>query len=118
MTDEFFDPYERFDLPEQTPWRKPRKTPRHVPLEDLTSDSAPENRLQTTYKPSRFEAGWLFSSLGSFYEQNLITDVLSHVKGGKEASVYCCKPGLNVDQELLAVKVYRPRQFRNLRNDA
>src|SRR5205085_1795840 len=36
---------------------------------------------------------------------------------GKEASVYCCKAHPATGVELLAAKVYRPRQFRNLRND-
>src|SRR5205085_12669452 len=39
------------------------------------------------------------------------------VKGGKEASVYCCRPAADIGLPLLAAKVYRPRQFRALRND-
>jgi len=46
-----------------------------------------------------------------------ISDVLKRVKGGKEASVYLCKPGVEVDAPLLAAKVYRPRSLRNLKND-
>lgn len=71
-----------------------------------------------TYKASRHEAGWLLDSLGAFYEQKWISDVLRLIKGGKEASVYLCKPGVAVNAPLLAAKVYRPRQFRNLKNDA
>jgi RIO kinase 1 len=67
-----------------------------------------------TYRPSRHEQGWLLSSLRSFYDQGLISDVLARVKGGKEANVYLC---VGADR-LLAAKVYRPRMFRNLRNDA
>jgi RIO kinase 1 len=48
----------------------------------------------------------------------LISDVLGQVKGGKEASVYRCEGHPATGQALLAAKVYRPRQFRNLRNDA
>jgi RIO kinase 1 len=48
----------------------------------------------------------------------MIQDVLSHVKGGKEASVYCCEAHPITGEELIAAKVYRPRRFRNLRNDA
>ena len=44
-------------------------------------------------------------------------DVLKRVKGGKEASVYQCKPGVAVDAPLVAAKVYRPRSLRNLKND-
>ena len=73
--------------------------------------------FQTTYRPSRYEAGWLLSSLYSFYNEGLITDVLALVKGGKEASVYCCQAHPATGLDLLAAKVYRPRMFRNLRND-
>lgn len=78
-----------------------------------------EGGFETTYKPSRHEAGWLLDSLRPFYEQNLIRDILYVVKGGKEANVYCCEagPGAPASVELVAAKVYRPRQFRNLRND-
>jgi RIO kinase 1 len=44
--------------------------------------------------------------------------VLRLIKGGKEASVYLCRSGIAVDAPLLAAKVYRPRQFRALKNDA
>jgi RIO kinase 1 len=71
-----------------------------------------------TYQASRHEAGWLLDSLGAFYEQKWISDVLRLIKGGKEASVYLCRSGIAVDAPLLAAKVYRPRQFRNLKNDA
>lgn len=72
-----------------------------------------------TYRPSRFEQGWLLSSLSSFYDEGLITDVLSLVKGGKEAHVYVCRgaEAAGGQAPLLAAKVYRPRMFRNLRND-
>jgi len=70
-----------------------------------------------TYRPARFEDGWLQSSLRSFYEQELIVDVLAQVKGGKEANVYRCAANPRTGVEWLAVKVYRPRKFRNLSND-
>jgi RIO kinase 1 len=72
----------------------------------------------TTYTPARYEKGWLYDSVRSFYSLDLITDVLGQVKGGKEASVYRCEGHPATGQALLAAKVYRPRQFRNLRNDA
>lgn len=94
--------------------RKATKTePTTTPLLEQPSDET----IETTYKPSRFEASWLLSSLKSFYDQNFITDVLAHVKGGKEASVYCCQGQSAFGLNLVAAKVYRPRQFRNLRND-
>ncbi len=77
-----------------------------------------EGGFQPTYQPARFEAGWLLESLRLFYDQGLIVDVLAQVKGGKEASVYLCKANPATGLDLVAAKVYRPRQFRNLRNDA
>jgi len=77
-----------------------------------------EGGFHTTYQPSRYEEGWLLSSLRAFYDQGLITDVLALVKGGKEASVYRCAAHPATGMAFLAAKVYRPRMFRNLRNDA
>ncbi len=76
-----------------------------------------EAGFATTYVPARYEAEWLLSSLRGFYDQALIVDVLSQVKGGKEASVYRCAAHPSVGAPLVAAKVYRPRKFRNLRND-
>jgi RIO kinase 1 len=73
--------------------------------------------FQITYKPSKYESGWLMYSLQPFYDQELITDVQALVKGGKEASVYRCEASDFTDTEFLAAKIYRPRMFRQLRND-
>jgi RIO kinase 1 len=61
---------------------------------------------------------WVLSSLERFYEDDLIADVLSMVKSGKEATVYCCAGGSATEREYVAAKVYRPRMFRSLQNDA
>lgn len=61
---------------------------------------------------------WLLSSLEAFYEEDLIADVLHVVKSGKEATVYCCAAAPATGQDYLAAKVYRPRMFRGLKNDA
>ncbi|HKW20110.1 MAG TPA: RIO1 family regulatory kinase/ATPase [Ktedonobacterales bacterium] len=61
---------------------------------------------------------WILSSLETFYEDDLITDVLAMVKSGKEATVYCCAAHPSTGLEYVAAKVYRPRMFRSLRNDA
>jgi len=79
--------------------------------------SSQEIGFKTSYQPARFEAGWLLNSLIPFYDLDLIRDVLAIVKGGKEANVYRCAGGPAAGDPLVAVKVYRPRQFRNLRND-
>src|SRR5512147_1068037 len=70
-----------------------------------------------TYKAARFEEAWLLDSLVGIAEHQWIADVLSKVKGGKEASVYLCRFGPTVDAPLVAAKVYRPRSLRNLKND-
>lgn len=111
---------------------------------ELTDDVGDvELGFHPTYQPSRFEKGWLLSSLASFYDQAWLSDVLALVKGGKEANVYLCLGRTPVQQAfelagagrrqtlreaetvhaqsqepaLLAAKVYRPQMFRNLRND-
>jgi RIO kinase 1 len=66
----------------------------------------------------RRDGVWVLSSLTQFYEQELIVDVLREVKSGKEASVFCCAGGPASASELLAAKIYRPRMFRSLSNDA
>jgi RIO kinase 1 len=71
-----------------------------------------------TFLASQRDAPWILSSLTQFYEEDLITDVLHMVKSGKEASVYCCAAHPSTGMEYLAAKVYRPRMFRSLRNDA
>lgn len=72
---------------------------------------------QFSYQASRYEAQWINDSLGGFYEQHWFEDVLRLVKGGKEASVYLCKANPAYRERYIAAKVYRPRRFRNLKND-
>ncbi len=87
-------------------------------ITDITADTdSAESGFKTTYTPQLFEQGWLIDSLRPFYDRGLITDVLSRVQGGKEANVYRCTASPETGFELLAAKVYRPRMFRNLRND-
>jgi len=71
-----------------------------------------------SYKPSKHEGEWLLNYLEVFYNAQVITDILGKVKGGKEANVYCCAANPSTGLSLIAAKVYRPRMFRNLRNDA
>jgi RIO kinase 1 len=116
------DPYERYEelLDPVKVFRKARKPLLTTPgRADGEADPAAEwpSSLRMTYRPARHEAAWLLSSLGPFYDQQLIRDVLAAVRGGKEANVYRCEGGPAMDGGLVAAKVYRPRQFRNLRND-
>ncbi len=97
---------------------KPRKhAPDAAAVAKLAEPTGMEAGFTTTYVPARYEAIWLRESLHSFYAEELITDVQAMVKGGKEASVYRCAGNPTTGERLLAAKVYRPRQFRNLRND-
>lgn len=74
-----------------------------------------------TYKSAHHDHGeqqWIIDALGGFYDDGVIDDVLRVVKGGKEASVYCCAAHPSTGVDLIAAKIYRPRMFRNLKNDA
>ena len=101
--------------------RSPRfADPLDVPASSVnhhTSEVTLAGGRPMTYRPARYEAIWLEASLRSFFEQELITDVLAIVKGGKEANVYRCAAHARTGERFLAAKVYRPRQFRNLSND-
>ncbi|MEM6926523.1 MAG: RIO1 family regulatory kinase/ATPase [Myxococcota bacterium] len=70
-----------------------------------------------TYRPSAHEADWLNEALSDWLSDGTLTDVVFAVRGGKEASVYACRGGAP-DHGLVAAKVYRPRKFRELSNDA
>lgn len=68
--------------------------------------------------PKHHEREWLIESLAPFYRDNVITDVIRRVKGGKEANVYCCVAHPAAEVEYIAAKLYRPRILRTLKNDA
>jgi RIO kinase 1 len=97
---------------------KPKKAQSQIITELADETSGLEGGFNTSYQPSRYEEGWLLSSLRSFYDRGLISDILGVVKGGKEASVYRCQADSESGATMLAAKVYRPRKFRNLRNDS
>ena len=61
---------------------------------------------------------WIKDALGGFWKDRLFTDVLYRVKAGKEATVYCLRGGPAVNGRLIAAKIYRPRMFRTMKNDA
>ena len=131
-TDAYLDEYEIYEelfdpLRNDRQARRRRKPKaRHVPkkaqpevVAELADDMVGlEGGFNTTYTPSRYEEGWLLSSLRSFYDRGLINDVMALVKGGKEASVYRCQADPATGATVLAAKVYRPRQFRSLSNDS
>lgn len=83
----------------------------------LSQEALEQSGYNFTYLASRHESQWLLDSLNEIYDQKWFEDILKMVKGGKEASVYLCTAPANMQQRLLAAKVYRPRRFRNLKKD-
>ena len=78
-----------------------------------------ENQFNFSYGASKHEKAWIKDSLFDFYRQNWLDDILRLIKGGgKEASVYQCLANPAAPYEYIAAKVYRPRKFRQLRNDS
>jgi RIO kinase 1 len=97
--------------------------PRHrlnrpSPEIDLQDDTV--GSFDFSYHASRHERAWIVDSLGGFFEGQWLDDVLRLIQGGKEANVYQClaiATVIGLEQPYIAAKVYRPRQFRNLKND-
>lgn len=126
--DMIYDAYEndvRMRHTDRQDRRKRKAKPKHVPklsqeamLENMADLRGLEGGFNPTYEPTRHESTWLLGSVREFYDRRLITDIEASVKGGKEASVYRCAAHPDTGERWLAVKVYRPRMFRNLRNDA
>jgi RIO kinase 1 len=77
-----------------------------------------QQNFSPSFQPARHERVWLLNYMEGFYNAQIITDILGKIKGGKEANVYCCAAHPSTGLDLIAAKVYRPRMFRNLRNDA
>ena len=97
--------------------RSPHAVADEIARHSEEAQMTPGSDFNPTFSSSRHEREWIFSYLGPFYDLKLITDVLKKVKGGKEANVYCCAAHPDSGLDLIAAKVYRPRMFRNLRND-
>jgi RIO kinase 1 len=87
-------------------------------VKTVDNSKAVSDEFNPTYQGSRHERQWIIDALSGFYEDSQITDVVRQVKGGKEATVYCCLAHPSTQVRLVAAKVYRPRMFRQLRNDA
>ena len=117
---------EKFRLSNERVYRRKRKPKNQrqrfeeyrADIEGVAEDAGLENLWEITYTPARFEGGFLKDSLQPFYSQDQIVDVMAQVKGGKEASVYLCRAHPSMGVEWIAAKVYRPRQFRTMRNDS
>lgn len=83
---------------------------------DLIQDFVPTYAAKLD--PKHHERRWVIGSVTRFWQDEIIRDVLYQVKAGKEANVYACLAGEATEHEMLAAKLYRPRMFRHLRNDA
>ena len=96
--DDTTEAYSDFELHRS---RNPKgRISKKLETEEQTFAEAQDHSRQTfkfTYKAARFEEWWLLDSLAEFYEHKWITDVLSRVKGGKEASVYLCRSGAGIE---------------------
>lgn len=98
---------------------KKRRKPKPGQETDLANLAEKENALNFSYTASKHERAWLIESLQDFYRQQWFDDVLRLIKGGgKEASVYQCLGNETTQTPYIAAKVYRPRKFRQLRNDS
>lgn len=98
---------------------QPKKHNHSQNANDMSKLAEEENELHFSYAGSKHERAWLTESLKEFYRQQWFDDILRLVTGGgKEASVYQCLANQTTQTKYLAAKVYRPRQFRQLRNDS
>jgi RIO kinase 1 len=78
----------------------------------------PRGDFNPSFTGSKHEREWILTYLSPFYAEQFIMDVLRVVKGGKEATVYVCAGHPKTELELLAAKVYRPKEHRTFKNDA
>ncbi|MEM9952616.1 MAG: RIO1 family regulatory kinase/ATPase [Chloroflexota bacterium] len=119
LEEEFFEDRQSRRRRKKKQNHQPKKTEAEI-IAELADDTSTIGDFEMTYSPGdndHHENQWLKESLIAFFYQDLLDDVLSMVKGGKEASVYRCQAHQSTNKQWLAAKVYRPRMFRNLRND-
>ena len=109
---------DEFDTPAQKKTKRKPKPARGEMIATLTARADSKQDFNPTFHASKHERAWIIDYLGQFYEEHVITDVLRQVKGGKEATVYCCRAHKSTGVKYIAAKVYRPRIFRKLKNDA
>jgi len=104
----------------QLQYRHPKnKVNREIESFDTSLLEERENEFNFSYGASKHEKAWINDSLKDFYQQNWFEDILRLIKGGgKEASVYQCLGNTTTQHKYIAAKVYRPRKFRQLRNDS
>lgn len=87
-------------------------------IEAQRDEAVTKPEFDPAFLSTHHERAWILSALSTFYDRDLITDVLGVVKSGKEATVFWCEAHPSTGERSLAAKVYRPRMFRSLKNDA
>jgi RIO kinase 1 len=106
-------------LQKSRPHRKKKPArPAQIPTPAEPAPELAPEEFVFSYHASRHERAWIMDSLTPFYDQQWIADVTRLVKGGKEATVYQCTSHAAIKTEYIAAKIYRPRRFRSLKNDA
>jgi RIO kinase 1 len=99
--------------------RKPLATRgKPAPPREIVEQIDGDDDLITTLAVGESEQRLLQAALTDFYRDNVLSDVLARVKGGKEANVYCCQAHPATGLDLIAAKIYRPQAHRTMRNDA
>jgi len=98
--------------------RQARPARRQAPSREIVEQMDGDDALTTTLVVGENEQRLLQEALTDFYRDNVLSDVLARVKGGKEANVYCCQGHPASGLDLLAAKIYRPQAHRTMRNDA
>jgi RIO kinase 1 len=86
-------------------------------LSEQAVDDGRKEPFRPVFLEGRRDADWIISSLGHFYEQDLISDIDQEIKSGKEATVFRCTADPATGERFMAAKIYRPRMFRALSND-
>ena len=123
-----FEKYEAYErqITRKLQTRQQRRKPKQKVAKTWTKDDSLRVIAQSlqiedvtfSYVPGEHEAGWVLAALQSFFAEEYIVDVVGLVKGGKEANVYQCKAHPSLGVEFVAAKIYRPKMFRQLRNDS
>jgi RIO kinase 1 len=98
--------------------RQARPQRRQAPPREIVEQMDGDDDLLTTLVVGESEQRLLQEALNDFYRDNVLSDVLARVKGGKEANVYCCQAHPATGLGLIAAKIYRPQAHRTMRNDA
>jgi RIO kinase 1 len=65
---------------------------------------------------TKYERNRLREHLATFYERELISDVVRRIGTGKEATVYACTGHPSTGRAVIAAKLYRERSLRGTRN--